>query len=287
MNVLPLVFALLLILSVVTIEKFDQFKNAIIVQNEYKFAIEKQDRRVYNKREAAMNQNKNEKVNYRQLTFRPFFDKKLRDPKHIEKYRQYRQLTVDLIRILYGHAAFFKQMEQQRPQLIDELLDAIQEASDKMPDGSLKRIQDISKINLEDEDLQFVYYRMLKGTIDKDDFKELVTECKKQDIPIPLNFEKTYFPLLLFVNNNGTDGNYSSAIINVALAPRELLLAIYGNPEVVEELIQRRCELSVKKDKDKSDLNAQFRTEFEGKQKTGIVDVLKYEISSTDKSNRD
>ena len=82
-------------------------------------------------------------------------------------------MTVSLIKILYGNAAFFKEAQKKHPHLIDNLLDAIQEASDKMPDNSIKRIQDIARIQLEDEDLQYVFYRMLKGSIEKDAYKHV------------------------------------------------------------------------------------------------------------------
>jgi hypothetical protein len=148
-----------------------------------------------------------------------------------------------------------------------------------MPDKSIKRIQDIAKIDLGDEDLQYVYYRMLKGTIEKDDYKKL-KDSKA------FNEGKTYLPFLSFVNFNGA-GDYNTCMIDVGLAPRELLLAIYGKEELVDEIIQRRCELVPKKSCENANASAQFKSEFEGKQKSGIVDVLKYSITTGDRSQRD
>ena len=47
--------------------------------------MEQLDRKVYNHRQEAL-MKPNDKISYRHITFRPFIDKKMRDPKHIEKY---------------------------------------------------------------------------------------------------------------------------------------------------------------------------------------------------------
>lgn len=292
MNILPLIIALLLILSAVTIQKFEEFKNSMIVQEQYSKAIEEQDRKVYNRRQQALI-GKNDKVNYRKLSFRPFLEKKMREPDYQEKYQQYRQITVDLIQILYGHTLFYKEAEQQRANLAEELIEAIQESADEMPDGEIKRIQDISKIQLKDPLLRDVFYRMLKGTIEKDEHKELI--ANNQQTSLSLNKEKIYYSLLTFVNYDGArnqggkvNPNYSHCKIELGLAPKELLLAIFGDPQLVDAMIRRRIELTQKKIAGNSEGSDQFKTEFQGKQKPGIKDdLLDFTISSTPKANRD
>lgn len=291
MNILPLVLALLLILSVLTVEKYEKFKNTIFVQKQYELAIENQDRKYYNKaQEAMLKGNKEKNVSYRQLSFRPFIDKKLREPQYLEKYNQIRQITIDLIKVLYGHAAFYQEMQDKRPGFVEELLDAIQRATEKEEVNNIKRIDDIVRINLDDEELQEAFYHMLKGTIDKNEYKKMLKEENTSDQTIPpLNKKKLYFPLLTFLNYDGEKGDYSKCRIELRLASREVLLAIYGNPELVEDLISRRIELSkLAKKSGTVGPTAQFKEEFENKQKPGIKeDLLDYSITATSKKDRD
>lgn len=281
MNILPLVFALMLILSVLTIEKLDRFKSMILVQSKYKEAIQKQDRQAFNREQEAIynNLNKRSRISYRKLSFRPFLKKDQREGSHIEKYRQIRQITIDLIEVLYGKAPFYKKMQEKRPNFVEEMLNAIEETSDQMPKDSIKRIEDIVRIKLEDPDLQSAFYHMLKGTIGKD-------TLKYESSPDIVTHERAYIPLLTFIHFDGVDKK-----IKLGLAPRELLLAIYGNPELVQKLIDMRNELGsqlvAEKISTKDEATAKFQAEFEGKQKQGITDVLDYSMTKSYKQGRE
>lgn len=280
MNILPLVFTLILILSVLTIEKMDRFKNKVIIQNEYEQAINEGENLVFNLRQRRLYGESS--ISHRQLTFRPFIHKKLRDEKP-EKYKQIRQITIDLIQVLYGHTKFYKKMEQKRPQFVSQLIDAIQDKCDQMDEKCFKRIDDVARIKLDDPVLQEVFYRMLKGTIGKEESK------KPENLSI-LGNEKTYFPLLTYFSyeelttKKGLDNK-----IKLGLAPRELLLAIYGNQDLVEKLISLRIELTAHLNKKlkKDEAMAKFQAEFDGKQKPGITDILDYEITTTEKRGRE
>ena len=57
------------------------------------------------------------KKDLRQLTFRYFYDKKARD-NHLNEAKQYRVLVIELMKNVYGEAAFFKELERKRPNFL-------------------------------------------------------------------------------------------------------------------------------------------------------------------------
>lgn len=277
MNILPLIFTLLTILSILTIEKMERFTNKVIVQKKYEELFNNQlsssfsirQRRLYGWNPPS----------YRHLTFRPFLQEKFRLDQP-EKYAQIRQITIDLIHVLYGHTKFYKKMEQKRSDFVSDLLNAIQESAHSMPENSIKRIHDAARLKLDDPVLQEVYYRMLKGTLSKED-------SKKKENERFIGNKKTYYPLLTFFNYDGKDKDVK---IKLGLAPKEILLAIYGNPELVQKLIDLRLELTNQLNNNKitkDEATAKFQAEFENKQKQGITDILDYTITTTSKVGRE
>lgn len=277
MNILPFVLALLLVLSVATVEKLEKFKSLVAVQHEYQFYLDKLDRKALNEHQKNMGK-WTESASQRQLSFAFFYEKSMRDG---EKARQIRQITIDLIKVLYGDAAFFKQLESRRPNFIDEMLDDFIASADKLAEvEKIRRIEEIRRIRLSDPELQHAFYQMLKGTTTRDQWQEM-QQNKNSDEKKPLsdrNREKGYLPLLDFLKHQK-----DNPVIKIRHAPRELLLAIFGKEEIVEAIIARRKELDPKKTPDAS---VQFANEFKGKQKPGISDeLLDFNITKTKKTH--
>ncbi|MBA2368496.1 MAG: hypothetical protein H0V82_05670 [Candidatus Protochlamydia sp.] len=273
MNILPLVLVLLLMLSVITVEKFEKVKSLIIVQHHYQKYLSETERKAFNDRQTKLA--KKNQPSQRQLIFTYFYDKKFREA-HPEQSKEIRFLTVELMKILYGHTSFYKTMENKRSNFIDELLDEFIAAADALNENEkVKRIEDIQRVRLADPELQEAFYHMLKGTISKKELKLL-----KKDRPLtPRNEEKVYLPLLDFLKHQREKPK-----IMVHLASRELLTAIFGKDDIVEAIIQKRSELDPKN----NDASTQFANEFKGKQKSGISDaLLDFKITATDKSGYD
>lgn len=277
MNILPLVFTLLLMLSLLTIEKLDQFKNKMIVQEQYQRAIKHGERAIFNQREKRL-ASASDQISHRQTSFRGFFDKKDRE-KNQARYLQYRKVAINLIYILYGKADFFKQALATRPQLVEELLHAIEQATEEMGPNKIKKIEDVARIQLTDPQLQEVFYHMLRGTIEKEEFKAQPQKFQKQT-------HKLYFPLLTFFNNNESDKD-----IQVRLAPKELLLAIYGKEEVVNQIIESREALSQAVKSTSNELRAdeasnRFRSQFLDMQIPEVTTILNYQITAQPPTRR-
>ena len=272
MQILPLVLALVLMISILTIEKLEKFKNQTIVHNEYRTFLKENERQVFNKREKSLF-GQNEK-SLRQLSFRFLYDKEAR--KRDETItKQYRMLNMELMRVLYSETAFFKKLEKKRPHFLEEMLTAIEHAADEAPEKMIRRIHDIAKLDLDDPELQEAFYRMLKGTISRKNLEEKKdNEEKKESL---IDKEKTYVSLLTFINDYGTEKNPVPKI-KVQHAPRELLKAIYNNDEVVEALLLKRKELAEGQNEQAS---MEFETEFKDKRRPGIDErLLDFKITS-------
>lgn len=270
MNILPLILALVLMLSVLTVEKMEKFKNQSIVQKEYQSFLKMSERQVFNKRQKSL-YGINDK-HLRQLSFRFLFDKKARD-RDPSVAKQYRMLILDLMRNVYGEAPFFKKLELNRSNFLEELLDAI-ENSTKDEENTIKRIQDIARINLKDPELQDAFYHMLKGTVTREELKEI----KKN--PGTRSKEKAYESLFTYINNNGAN---ATPRIVIQRAPPEILKTIFEKDEIVEAIIAKRNELAANKE---SGSEALFQSEFKEKRRQGLDDkLLDFSISKGDKSS--
>jgi hypothetical protein len=273
MNILPLVLALALMLSVLTIEKMEKFKNQIIVQREYQIFLQENERKIFNQRQKKL-YGENEK-DIKQLSFRFFIDKKARE-KDPNLTKQYRLLTLELMKILYGEAAFFKDLEQKRSDFLEEMLNAIEAAADAAPDNLIKRVEDVARLCLGDPELQKAFYHMLKGTVSREQLKEM----KKMSSPIK---KKCYVSLFSFINYDGKDGRVIP--IEVQFAPREILKAIFVHDQIVETIITKRNELATSGDSGAADT---FKNEFNDKRRPGIEDkLLNFKITSGDKTDYD
>lgn len=277
MNILPLVFALIFMLSILTIEKLDNYKNRTLIHQQYEKTLELEERAEFNDREDRLYKN-NKRISFQQTPFRLFLKKDDRE-KNEAKYRQFRFVAIHLIKELYGKAAFYKAMEQKRPDFVEELLNAIQDEADKMHEKSIRQVEDAARIKLNDPELQAVFYKMLKGTINK-------KTCKEPSSDVQLDSERAYFPLLSFFNFNGMDIK-----IKIRLAPKELLRAIYGTKELADRVFAFGEELSKQLRSKKPELTpdeaqAKFRNEFEGKQSPEIIDILDYSINKSSQAKR-
>jgi len=269
MNILPLILALALMLSILTVEKLEKFKNQTIVQNEYQAFLKMNERGVFNQRQKKLF-GKSEK-NIKQLSFRLFIDKKARE-RDPNVTKQYRLLNKELMKILYGEAPFFKNIESERPEFLEEMFNAIEKASDAASKQLITRIKDIARLDLGDPELQQVFYHMLKGTHSRE-------EKRTMKEPTPRMKEKSYLSLFTFINYKGAD---AAPTIEIQMAPREILKAIFINDDTVDAIIIRRQELADNKDNGAS---ITFKNEFSDKRRIGLDDkLLDFTITKGDKS---
>lgn len=270
MNILPLILALILMLSILTVERMEKFKNQAVVQKEYQTFLKESERQVFNQREKRLFGESQKSL--RQLTFRYVYDKKARDA-HVNEAKQYRVLMIELMKILYGEAAFFKELERKNANFLEEMLDAIEKATEDAPKKLIKQTRDLARLDLGDPALQEAFYHMLKGTISREKLKEI-------EEMTPHMKEKAYVSLFTYINNNGVK---NVPTIRIALAPPEILKAIFVNDEIVEAILVKRQELGGK-DRD-SGADEAFKAEFMQKRRPGIDEnLLDFKLSNNSSS---
>ncbi|MFI0435140.1 MAG: hypothetical protein ACH350_05370 [Parachlamydiaceae bacterium] len=268
MNILPLILALVLMLSVLTIEKLEKFKNQSIVQKEYQTFLKMSEMKAFNQRQEKLYELCEKDI--KQLSFRFFVNKKtrIRDP-NVSK--QYRMLNLELMKILYGEARFFKELEQRRPNFLEELGNAIEKAADEAPEKLITRVKDIARLHLDDPELQNAFYHMLKGTVSRKELQQQTKTTQRLK-------ERSYPSLFTFINYKGAD---AAPTIEIQKAPREILKAIFLKDEIVEAIISKRQELAESED---SGASQAFQREFIEKRRTGIEDkLLNFKITKGDK----
>lgn len=269
MNILPLVLALVLMLTVLTVERLEKFKNQTIVQREYQLFLQEGEREVFNQRQKSLYGISQKSL--RQLSFRFLVNKEARE-KHPTAAQQYRMLILELLKIVYGEAAFFKNLEKNRPEFLEELLTAIEQAADATAEKTIRRVQDIARLKLEDAELQEAFYHMLKGTISRDQLKEMKAVTPRMK-------ETAYVSLFAFINY---EGKKAPPKIMVQRAPSEILKAIFVQDEIVEAIIARRNELAATKD---AGAKMAFKNEFSDKRRPGLgEELLDFSISAADKT---
>lgn len=260
MNILPLILALVFMLAVLTIEKLEKFKNSSIVQKEYQHYLLMSERVVFNHRQELLGHWGYDK-DVKQLSVRYLFDKNARD-RNLNEAKQYRLLLTELMKIVYGEAAFYKEIESRRPKFLDEMLSAIEKVTEDSEKKLVKQAKDLAQLDLKDPELQNAFYHMLKGTMPREEWKKMVD-------PTPRKASKAYPSLLAYININGKD---ESPTIRVAQCPREVLKAIFVSDEVVEAIIEKRMTLGGK-GRDSGN-NEAFKREFMNKRRPGIDEKL-------------
>lgn len=280
MNVLPLILALVLMLSVLTVEKLEKFKNQKIVQEQYQVYLKKNERQMFNKRQRNLYKDYDKTL--QQVSFGYLLDKKARD-KGPEEARQFRIVITELMKNVYGEAHFYKELEKQRGNFVEELLNAIEKAADRLPeDKELKSIEEVARLHLDDPELQKAFYHMLKGTVEREELENM----QNSQNMTPRMKEKAYISLLKFINKGKEP-------IMIQRAPKETLKAIFGSDEIANAITTRRNEIAANKELEKSkDSNSTaaqaFANEFKGKQRPGITEnILNFTISTSDKSDYD
>ena len=270
MNVLPLVLLILTLLSVITVQKFQKFQNDHLIQKEYLDYIRENELFHFNERQDKMkvDYNKTHKI----FSFRLFVNEEERK-KALETERQMRLIFKDLVREIYGHTTFFKEFEASRPHGWDELLDRIiQVSAQRTSKETLKEMSEIASLELGDEGLQKIFYKILKGSISWKERTEAIQDPSKVD---PIGYPS----LLHYIN-------FTSVYpINISRAPRELLKAIFLDDQVVKDILRVRSDTQFWK---KSNFKDEFKELFCGKQRKEIgEELLDFKICKTKKTEYD
>lgn len=279
MNVLPFVMTMLMLLSIMTYARIESFRDLSGLMPQFEWYMQKSERtynneindKKYNKQNPSKrvvgddpeSKQKDEEKACSRIPFSLFINKQQRESKQ-EFFDQHVLLAKIVINQLYGNADFFKDAEQLRPDLVDSIIKSLMYAADKLPKKqSIISGADLSSIDLGDKTINDTFTDMLKGTV----------TIEGQDV------KETYPALIDYITvKNKTK-------VRIFLAPREILMAIYDSPELVNEIMEERVSL-YKQVKDESiskdEASSQFESHFGGKQRHGLdAKVLDFRVTKT------
>lgn len=220
---------------------------------------------------------KNEKVKANsRLSFHLFLDKEDRDANQ-DVYQKTRDLAKRLMTVLYGEQEFFKEMAQERPNFLNEIIDELEAASERLPkDVKIDKATLLSKLEFMDKKLEYTFQLMLRGLpkpvpkpvdpteisnkqdadaseLDTTDDETVAIESQE------VHAEPGYVSLIDYINVR------PYLKVRVFLASRPLLTAIYQDPAIVNHIIAVRDEMYKKVRKDKSEagtLSKEFEATF-------------------------
>lgn len=217
-----------------------------------------------------------------------------------EAYIKTRELTKLLMTYLYGETDFFKEMIAKRSNFLDDILNEIQHGAEQIPqEQKIINPAGLLNLNFADQELHLIFYKMMTGL--PDGISEPPASSKKN-----LNVEETnldtddeidasveseeahasagYVSLMDYITVRPT------TTLRVFLASRPLLLSIYGDEYIVNNVIEKRQELYRKlKSQDegvdalKKELSKEFQNEFGvvGKASEFKV-ILDFSVTKTD-----
>lgn len=298
MNILPLIFAVLLVLGLFTAYQGESFKRTIALTSYYKQGMDQAEIRAFNRRQFNLFQHAKDQgggsnspdstedspKGRAKINFNLILSKNPQDPEHA---KQQLFLAKELIKVLYHDTKFYRELEQRRPQFIDELFVQLQQAAEGK---TIKEPQAIEKLELQDPELQFVLYRVMKGNPFPNSQTNTSPQAADQETPDNQDDvdeeeegseeeeeeEIGYASLKAFMHFD------TSSRIHVYLAPRPLLTAIFIDPELVEQILRTRVELhqeliktskEEKKDKQK-ELKEKFKAKFIARKREEISETL-------------
>lgn len=304
MNILTLVFAVLLILGLFSHVQLENFKGSYLVKNQYENYITTKERRLFNEREERLyskttgkqtRREKRKNKSNRNINFRLLVNADAQE-KDQDYYLQHRLLLKDLMILLFHDDEFYIKTEEKRPNFLDEMLDRIIEVT---KDNPITTPQEVSKLDLQDEDLQYAYYMMMKGIQKKDDGAK--KESKKQPQPssqkplggmeedeeedeeVGVNVDEEFEPDTISISlKNYLHFNPSQKEIKVYLASREMLQVIFQNAETANAIIEEREQLYRQIDSMGPDLASQELEKFRAKKRSDIKDnLLDFKVTKT------
>lgn len=314
MNILIYVSTLLMLLAIMTYARVENFRSTAGFEYGFVHRIGMEQQEVLsNKAEAWYGRLRpNSHANCRDESANPLagsrlsvhllLNEKKRD-NHPEEYKATRALLKQLLVELYAKEQFFQEIAIKQPNFLDSILNDIQSSASMLPkEQTITNATAMLNLKINDQELHSIFVKMMHG-LPKLENVDMETE-KRSNILQPIEYTEKldiddegqvavetsethapsgYVSLLDFITTRPT------LKVRVFLASEPLLMAIYGDPQLVESIIEKRQEyyktLKAHKEDDKkvkADLTNQFKQEFEQKGNAGEYSkILDYTVTRT------
>jgi len=262
MNVLLFVMTMLMLFSLLTYGRLESFRNFVGMQSEFSRYMQEYERKWVNEqaeelydRTKASQRGKSDQDKEKgtegvsKISIQLFVNQQQRD-KNAQVFDQYRLLLKNLMRYLYADKTFYKEVENERPDFLDTLIDKIILLSGEK---KYTKPKELATMDFQDQKLNETFYKMLKGS-------PMQEEDLTAGYPSLLNFltDKPKFR------------------IRVYLAPRAILAAIFGEATSYEIMHERKRYYSDVSGESMSseDATTAFQQQFGARGLPGIEDTL-------------
>ena len=271
---------MLAVLSILTYGRVESFRNFALIQIEFENYMKVRARKDVNEIAVKRYDHTHVPSKYRDnppkpnsasstLSFNLFIDKEERK-QHLSELAAHRMAAKNLMHFLYGNQEFFKKIEEKHPQVLDEILDGLIRKSDEFkPKDKISRPQELATIDLENEDINLVFTYMLQGESQQNENGQA---------------SGGYPSLLGFITVKK-----KKLVIRVFLASPPVLMALFGNPDVVKQILESRIQLyrdvsSMRKTAPQA--SEEFKNLFITKRLPYIPDaMLNFDVSGTNPAN--
>lgn len=201
----------------------------------------------------------------------------------------YKELLKKLINGIFGNQKKFKEALEKNSNLVDDLIQAMQAAGNKMAMEKkfIKTTDGLENLELDNQSLQDIYYWMIKGyqKIKPNTHQNQTVEVGDREEPADNQAEE-------HVHKEGTISlldfltvNPAKTKIRVFLASRPVLLTLF-DPSTVDEIMQTRIELyhQVRNEKEHQNVSEQFKQKFATR--TNVPEaILDFTVTATDPRN--
>lgn len=289
MNVLPFVFALLMVMGIMTYAKLETFLVSNRLQSQYicyMKAISTEEfnhsqKKIYDeyKTPRGKNSNKSEKVNASsKINFYPLLhlNQEGKSPSYANTQRI---LLKRLIYQTYENQPLFQEMQKSSQDIIEYLLDKISSAAVQPENkNKIERLKNLSNIDLGNEKLQILFATILHGSQNS---TAALMKCESNNKNTPPVI--SYPPLENFVEVES-----AQKPIRVYLASPQILLAIFDDMNLVEEIIAERARINREfKKNSKANLTEQFRQSFQPRLPADLdANYFNFDVTSTQPRNK-
>lgn len=308
MNILLFVASMIMVMAMLTYGRIETYRSFSLIQAQFKDHIDHTERAFINKIADDLYENsKGETVSKPSvpqgkkpegkptINFSVFVDKTKR-ANLTQDYPKIHLMTKKLIYNLFKDQPFFKRIEQKRPDIVDAFLASLLPAIESLPPKKRpKKPQDLSNLNLGDEELNRFSYEIFNETHKRPEKikpkkspKNSLTEDDKgeNDDSEYMEYNAEHyktppgtFSFLSYINFG------KSGKVRVYLASKEVLKSIFDDPAVVKAIVDARQDL-YKKVKSK-EMNPDQASELFKKQFSSLADpnlgesVLDFTVTKT------
>lgn len=287
MNILFLVIAYLMLISIITYGRIQTLVGTILMQKEFKEAMEKKEPIEYSEQSikryvethipssdppeqgGATTRNPASP----KISFNLLLSKSERD-KNPQMLAGSIQMAKNLLEYLYSGQRFYQEAELLRPDLANEIIQALLRVSEREDKPQRWDIaKEIANVDLADPILNKAFTKMLEGTVKK-------IRLNRND------YNRIYLPVsgvlslldLIEVKPNKLQ-------VRIFLASPQVLMALFERPDVVAQILQSRRRIYndlVQGNGKESELADFFKQQFSGMIAPGIPpDLLNWGVSKT------